>query len=177
MADNRVLIFDTTLRDGEQSPGATMNLEEKLLIADALDKMGVDIIEAGFAMASNGDFEAVQSVAKRMKNATVCSLARAKKPDIERAAEALKPAKRARIHTFIGVDAGWRGRRRRNPGRRRSWHSRAASNSSPSQTKRSATRKHTTTRIGISQSHKSLFQGRSGTTPALLQSGCSWFFS
>lgn len=100
---DRILIFDTTLRDGEQSPGATMNLEEKLLIADALDKMGVDIIEAGFAIASQGDFDAVNAVAKRVKNSVVCSLARAKKPDIEAAAEAIKPAKRSRIHTFIST--------------------------------------------------------------------------
>lgn len=103
MSTDHITIFDTTLRDGEQSPGATMNLEEKLLIAEALDRMGVDVIEAGFAIASNGDFEAVQSVAKKVKNATVCSLARAKRPDIERAAEALKPAKRGRIHTFIST--------------------------------------------------------------------------
>ena len=101
--EDRILIFDTTLRDGEQSPGATMNLEEKLLIAEALDKMGVDIIEAGFAIASKGDFEAVNAVAKKVKNSVVCSLARAKKPDIEAAAEAIKPAKRGRIHTFIST--------------------------------------------------------------------------
>ncbi len=101
--DNQILIFDTTLRDGEQSPGATMNLEEKLLIAEVLDKMGVDIIEAGFAIASPGDFEAVQAVAKKVKNSTVCSLARAKRPDIEAAAEAVKPAANGRIHTFIST--------------------------------------------------------------------------
>lgn len=100
---NHITIFDTTLRDGEQSPGATMNLEEKLLIAEALDRMGVDVIEAGFAIASNGDFEAVQSVARKVKNAAVCSLARAKRPDIERAAEALKEARHGRIHTFIST--------------------------------------------------------------------------
>lgn len=100
---DRVIIFDTTLRDGEQSPGATMNLEEKLLIAEVLDNMGVDVIEAGFAIASDGDFEAVQEVAKRVKKASVCSLARAKPDDIDRAAEALKKAKRPRIHTFIST--------------------------------------------------------------------------
>lgn len=100
---DRIIIFDTTLRDGEQSPGATMNLEEKLLIAEALDKMGVDIIEAGFAIASKGDFEAVNAVAKKVRNSTVCSLARAKTPDIEAAAEAIKPANRSRIHTFIST--------------------------------------------------------------------------
>lgn len=99
----KIFIFDTTLRDGEQSPGATMNLDEKLMIAEALDKMGVDIIEAGFAISSQGDFEAVNAVAKMVKNASVCSLSRAKRPDIERAAEALKPAKHPRIHTFIST--------------------------------------------------------------------------
>src|SRR6202044_3825479 len=103
MAQEKIIIFDTTLRDGEQSPGNSMNLEEKLLVADTLDAMGVDVIEAGFAMASNGDFESVQEIAKRIKKAVVCSLARAKSGDIERAAEALKPAKRARIHTFIST--------------------------------------------------------------------------
>ncbi|HEU5046308.1 MAG TPA: 2-isopropylmalate synthase [Rickettsiales bacterium] len=100
---DKIIIFDTTLRDGEQSPGNSMNLDEKLLVADALDAMGVDIIEAGFAMASNGDFEAVHEIAKRTKNAVVCSLARAKPADIERAAEALKPAKQPRIHTFMST--------------------------------------------------------------------------
>ncbi len=100
---DKIVIFDTTLRDGEQSPGMSMNLEEKLLMAETLDFMGVDVIEAGFAMASNGDFESVQAVARQAKNAIVCSLARAKPADIERAAEALKPAKRGRIHTFIST--------------------------------------------------------------------------
>ncbi len=99
----RIIIFDTTLRDGEQSPGMSMNLEEKLQVAEALDAMGVDVIEAGFAMASNGDFESVREIAKKIKNAVVCSLARAKAADIERAAEALKPAKQPRIHTFIST--------------------------------------------------------------------------
>lgn len=103
MTQDRIIIFDTTLRDGEQSPGNSMNLEEKLLVADALDAMGVDVIEAGFAMASNGDFEAVQAIAKRIKHSVVCSLARAKTADIERAAEALKPAKQSRIHTFMST--------------------------------------------------------------------------
>lgn len=101
--NNRVIIFDTTLRDGEQSPGATMTLEEKIMIAEALDKMGVDVIEAGFARASEGDFAAVQAVAKKVKRATVCSLARAVKADIEAAGEAIKPAKQKRIHTFIST--------------------------------------------------------------------------
>ncbi|PIR38736.1 MAG: 2-isopropylmalate synthase [Alphaproteobacteria bacterium CG11_big_fil_rev_8_21_14_0_20_39_49] len=103
MTKDKIKIFDTTLRDGEQSPGATMNMDEKILIAETLDKMGVDIIEAGFAIASKGDFEAVNKVAKKVKNATVCSLARTVKADIEAAAEAIKPAKRGRIHTFIST--------------------------------------------------------------------------
>ena len=100
---NRVYIFDTTLRDGEQSPGASMNLEEKLRIAEMLDDMGVDVIEAGFPIASNGDFEAVNGIAKLVKNAVVCGLARSAHGDIERAAEAIKPAKRGRIHTFLAT--------------------------------------------------------------------------
>ncbi len=99
----RVIIFDTTLRDGEQAPGATMNLEEKLLIAKTLEKMGVDVIEAGFPAASNGDFEAVNRIAQVIKNSTICGLARAKKSDIERTAESLKPAVRPRIHTFLAT--------------------------------------------------------------------------
>jgi len=99
----RVVIFDTTLRDGEQSPGASMNLEEKLRIAQVLEEMGVDIIEAGFPIASQGDFEAVQAIARVVTGSTVCGLARAARGDIERAAEAIKPAKRARIHTFIST--------------------------------------------------------------------------
>ena len=100
---DRVVIFDTTLRDGEQSPGASMNLEEKLRIAEALEAMGVDVIEAGFPIASNGDFEAVNEVAKVIKESTVCGLARAGTKDIDRAAEALRPAERKRIHTFIAT--------------------------------------------------------------------------
>lgn len=103
MTKDRIIIFDTTLRDGEQSPGMSMNLEEKLMVAEGLDTMGVDVIEAGFAIASNGDFEAVHAIAKATKNAVVCSLARAKPGDIERAAEAVKPAKRPCIHTFIST--------------------------------------------------------------------------
>ncbi len=101
--DNRVRIFDTTLRDGEQSPGASMTLEEKLRIAEILETMGVDIIEAGFAIASNGDFDCVNKIAKQIKNSTVCSLARAALGDIDRAAEAIKPAASGRIHTFIAT--------------------------------------------------------------------------
>jgi 2-isopropylmalate synthase len=99
----RVIIFDTTLRDGEQSPGATMTPEEKLRVAEVLDQMGVDVIEAGFAIASDGDFYAINEIAKVAKNATICSLARCKPIDIERAAEAVKPARRGRIHTFVST--------------------------------------------------------------------------
>ena len=99
----RVLIFDTTLRDGEQSPGASMNLGEKLKIAEQLEAMGVDVIEAGFPIASNGDFEAVTEVSKLIKDSIVCGLARSGRQDIDRAAEALKPARRKRIHTFIAT--------------------------------------------------------------------------
>ncbi len=100
---DHVVIFDTTLRDGEQSPGASMNLEEKLQIAEVLAHMGVDVIEAGFPIASNGDFEAVNEVAKLIKDSTICGLARSGRKDIDRAAEALAPANRKRIHTFIAT--------------------------------------------------------------------------
>ncbi|MDH5488452.1 MAG: 2-isopropylmalate synthase [Rhodospirillaceae bacterium] len=100
---NRIIIFDTTLRDGEQSPGASMNLDEKLRIALVLEEMGVDVIEAGFPIASDGDFEAVNEIAKVVKNSTVCGLARATRGDIERCADAIKPAERSRIHTFIST--------------------------------------------------------------------------
>ncbi|MEE8562437.1 MAG: 2-isopropylmalate synthase, partial [Alphaproteobacteria bacterium] len=100
---NRVVIFDTTLRDGEQSPGASMTLEEKLRIAEVLDELGVDIVEAGFPVASNGDFEAVREIAATLRNATVCGLARAHDGDIDRAGEALQSARRKRIHTFIST--------------------------------------------------------------------------
>ncbi len=101
--DMNVVIFDTTLRDGEQSPGASMNLEEKLRIAEVLEGMGVDVIEAGVPIASNGDFEAVNEIAKVVKNSTICGLTRASHMDIDRAVEALKPAERKRIHTFIST--------------------------------------------------------------------------
>ncbi len=101
----RVVIFDTTMRDGEQSPGASMNLEEKLRIAEALEELGVDVMEAGFPIASNGDFAAVNEIAKVVTESVVCGLARSARDDIERAAEALKPAKRKRIHTFISTSA------------------------------------------------------------------------
>src|SRR5580693_3543803 len=100
---DRVVIFDTTLRDGEQCPGATMTHEEKLEVAELLDAMGVDIIEAGFPVASEGDFAAVHEIAKRAKNAVICGLARAGQKDVDRAGEAIKPAKRGRIHTFIST--------------------------------------------------------------------------
>lgn len=98
-----VLIFDTTLRDGEQSPGATMTHNEKLEIASILDDMGVDIIEAGFPIASEGDFEAVSAIAKLSRNSMICGLSRANFGDIDRAWEAVKHAARPRIHTFIGT--------------------------------------------------------------------------
>ena len=99
----RVIIFDTTLRDGEQSPGAAMTLGEKIEVAEFLDAMGVDVIEAGFPISSPGDFEAVTEISRRVKNASVCGLARAGFKDIERAGEAVKAAKRPRIHTFIST--------------------------------------------------------------------------
>src|ERR1700755_2628729 len=100
---DRVVIFDTTLRDGEQCPGATMTHEEKIEVAELLDTMGVDIIEAGFPIASDGDFAAVHEIAKRTKNAVVCGLSRAAFNDIDRCAEAIKPAARKRIHTFLST--------------------------------------------------------------------------
>ncbi len=103
MTKDKVLIFDTTLRDGEQSPGATMTHDEKLEIAELLDEMGVDIIEAGFPIASEGDFRAVSEIAERAKNAVICGLARANYKDIDRCWEAVKHAKAPRIHTFIGT--------------------------------------------------------------------------
>jgi 2-isopropylmalate synthase len=100
---DKLIIFDTTLRDGEQSPGASMTRDEKVRIAKTLEKMRVDIIEAGFAMASQGDFEAVQAVAEAVQNSRICSLARALGKDIDRAGEALKNANASRIHTFIAT--------------------------------------------------------------------------
>jgi len=100
---DRVLIFDTTLRDGEQSPGATMTHDEKLEIAELLDEMGVDIIEAGFPIASEGDFRAVNEISRRSKTSTICGLARARLPDIDRCWDAVKDAVSPRIHTFIGT--------------------------------------------------------------------------
>ena len=100
---DQLIIFDTTLRDGEQSPGASMTRDEKLRIARQLERLKVDVIEAGFAAASNGDFESIQGIARAIKDSTVCSLSRANDRDIARAAEALKDANRGRIHTFIAT--------------------------------------------------------------------------
>ncbi len=99
----RIILFDTTLRDGEQSPGASMNLDEKLKVAQILEELGVDVIEAGFPIASNGDFEAVHAIATKIRGSAVCGLARATKGDIERCAEAIRPAARGRIHTFLST--------------------------------------------------------------------------
>ncbi|PIF01391.1 MAG: 2-isopropylmalate synthase [Maribacter sp.] len=103
MSKDIVQIFDTTLRDGEQVPGCKLDKEQKLVIAERLDDLGADVIEAGFPISSPGDFDAVLEIAKIVKNATVCGLTRAVKKDIEVAAEALKPAKTPRIHTGIGT--------------------------------------------------------------------------
>lgn len=103
MSNNKVQIFDTTLRDGEQVPGCKLNTEQKMVIAKQLDLLGVDVIEAGFPISSPGDFTSVQAISKIVKNATICGLTRANKKDIEVAAQALKFAKRPRIHTGIGT--------------------------------------------------------------------------
>ncbi len=99
----RVIVFDTTMRDGEQSPGASMSHDEKIELAKILEEMGVDVIEAGFPIASNGDFEAVRAIAQIVTESTVCGLARAAAADIDRCAEAIRPARRGRIHTFIST--------------------------------------------------------------------------
>src|SRR5690349_6985691 len=104
-SDKRLIIFDTTLRDGEQSPGASMNLAEKLEVAHALRDLGVDVIEAGFPIASPGDFEAVQAIARQVEGATICGLARCSKADIDRAWEALRDCSRPRIHVFLATSA------------------------------------------------------------------------
>ena len=103
MAKNRVIIFDTTLRDGEQSPGASMSLEEKLRIASAFEDLGIDVMEAGFPAASPGDFEAVAEISKLLKNTIPCGLARAVKNDLDKCVESLKNAKNFRVHTFIST--------------------------------------------------------------------------
>jgi 2-isopropylmalate synthase len=105
MSDDRLIIFDTTLRDGEQSPGASMNLAEKLEVARALDELGVDVIEAGFPIASPGDFEAVQAIALEVRRPIICGLARCHEADIDRAAEAVKEAEHPRIHVFLATSA------------------------------------------------------------------------
>ncbi len=103
MSKQHLIVFDTTLRDGEQSPGASMTKDEKVRIALMLEKMRVDVIEAGFAIASEGDFQAVKAVAQAVKDSTICSLSRAIEADIRRAAEAIKPANSGRIHTFLAT--------------------------------------------------------------------------
>lgn len=103
MSKDNIIIFDTTLRDGEQAPSATMNFEEKLLIAKTLEQLGVDVIEAGFPVASDGDFKAVNQIAKNAKTSRICGLSRARKNDIEKAGAAVKPAPLSRIHTFIAT--------------------------------------------------------------------------
>jgi len=105
MSDDRLIIFDTTLRDGEQSPGASMNLTEKLEVALALRDLGIDVIEAGFPIASPGDFEAVQAIARQVEGTTICGLARCNPEDIDRAWEALADAGRPRIHVFLATSA------------------------------------------------------------------------
>src|SRR5947209_13009582 len=105
MAYDRLLIFDTTLRDGEQSPGASMNLAEKLEVAHALHELGVDVIEAGFPIESPGDFEAVQIIARQVEGPTICGLARCNNDDIDRAAAALKDAAKPRIHVILAPSA------------------------------------------------------------------------
>src|SRR5213595_982380 len=102
-ARDRIIIFDTTMRDGEQSPGASMSLEEKLELAKILEDMGVDVIEAGFPIASNGDFEAVREVSKIVTESTVAGLCRATQMDIDRCAEAIRHARRGRIHIVIAT--------------------------------------------------------------------------
>ncbi|HEV3203761.1 MAG TPA: 2-isopropylmalate synthase, partial [Gemmataceae bacterium] len=105
MSDDRLIIFDTTLRDGEQSPGASMNLPEKLEVAHALADLGVDIIEAGFPIASPGDFEAVQAIARQVQGPVICGLARCNEADIDRAWEAVRPSAKPRIHVFLATSA------------------------------------------------------------------------
>src|ERR1051325_7289489 len=102
---DRVLIFDTTLRDGEQSPGCSMTQPEKLRVARALAELGVDVIEAGFPAASRGDWESVQAVAREVEGATICGLARCHREDIELAAQALQPAPKHRLHVFLATSA------------------------------------------------------------------------
>src|SRR5499427_93917 len=100
---DQLIIFDTTMRDGEQSPGAAMTQEEKVRIAKQLERLRVDVIEAGFAASSPGDFDAIRAVAGAVKDSTVCSLARANDNDVKRAGEAIKGANSGRVHTFIAT--------------------------------------------------------------------------
>ena len=103
ISENRVIIFDTTLRDGEQSPGFSMNIDEKLRMAETLAELGVDVLEAGFPIASQGDFESVKRIAEQVKGPVIAGLARTAKDDILRAAEAVRPAERKRIHVFLST--------------------------------------------------------------------------
>src|SRR2546425_6248547 len=105
MSNNRLIIFDTTMRDGEQSPGASMTKDEKLRIARLLERMRVDVIEAGFPASSNGDFEAVKAVAGVIRDSTVAGLCPANDPDIQRGVDALETAKSRRLHIFIATNA------------------------------------------------------------------------
>src|SRR5512137_2684716 len=98
---DKLIIFDTTLRDGEQSPGASMTRDEKLRIARQLERLRVDVIEAGFPASSNGDWECVHAIAAAIRESTVCGLARANRNDVERCGDAIRPARSGRIHTFI----------------------------------------------------------------------------
>ena len=103
MDKNKIIVFDTTLRDGEQSPGCSMNTEEKIKVALQLEKLGVDVIEAGFAAASPGDFDAVSRIAEIIKNSSICSLSRAIENDIKQSGLAVSKAPKHRIHTFIAT--------------------------------------------------------------------------
>jgi 2-isopropylmalate synthase len=109
LADDRIIIFDTTLRDGEQSPGFSMNIQEKIRMAEALTDLGIDVMEAGFPIASPGDYESVkaiaESVGQREDSPVICGLARSGREDITRAADAVRSAKRKRIHSFISTSA------------------------------------------------------------------------
>src|SRR2546429_2675551 len=102
-SSDRVIVFDTTLRDGEQAPGASMDLEQKLRVARVLTALGVDVLEAGFPAASPGDAEAVAAVARHIEGPTICALARAHRDDIDRVTEALRPAQRKRCHVFLAT--------------------------------------------------------------------------
>jgi len=102
-SDRRVIVFDTSLRDGEQAPGASMDLEHKLLVARALQALGVDVVEAGFPAASPGDYEAVGAVARQLEGPIVCALARANREDIDRVTESLRAARRKRCHVFLAT--------------------------------------------------------------------------